>query len=130
MATTYCVNADIDQVFGPTNVTLWADLDNDSNAANILARKDEARNVAYDRINDVIRCTSYTVPLRNQAAAVPGSIKDLEARLAGVWLYEARGCQDFSPKTGAPYHRLAFVRAETRRTLEEIRVGHRIIDAI
>jgi len=130
MATTYCANTDIDQIFGTTNVTLWARLADEDDAATIAARKDEARNVAYDRINDIIRGTTYTVPLANEAGNVPATIKDLEARLAGVWLYEARGCQDFNPKTGAPYHRLAFVRTETRRILEEIRVGHRVIDAI
>ena len=130
MTTTYSTDDQIDDVFGAVNVTSWSDMDNDGNAATITARKDRARVVAKARIDGVLRDTHYGVPPVNSAGTTPVTIVDLEARLAGVWLYESRGVVDFDPKSGAPYHRLSFVRRENRRDLEEIRSGKRKLDAI
>jgi hypothetical protein len=130
MTTTYATDDEIDDVWGATSVTSWADMDNDGNGATITARKDRARVVSKARIDDVLRDTHYTIPAANQAGTTPVTIVDLEARLAGIWLYENRGVIDFNPKTNAPYHRLAFARREARQQLEEIRAGRLKLDAV
>jgi len=130
MTTTYCTDGDIDDAFGNQNVTTWSDLDNDGNAVTIAARKDRARVVSKAKIDDVLRDTHYTLPITNQAGVTPVGIVDLEARLAGIWLYESRGVTDFHPQTGAPYHRLSFVRREAKQQLEEIRAGRLKPDAL
>jgi hypothetical protein len=130
MTTTYATDDEIDDIFGAVNVTSWADMDNDGNGATITARKDRARVVSQARIDNVLRDTHYTVPAVNAAGDTPVTIVDLEARFAGIWLYESRGVIDFSPKTNAPYHRLTFARREARQQLEEIRAGRLKLDAV
>ncbi len=127
---TYCTRANIEAVYGPTNVAKWADLDADENASNITARITLAISVASEEIDDFVRLTQYTIPLATAAAETPVTITNLAATLAGIWLYEARGSQDFDPKTGAPYHRLAFKLEETKQFLEQLRTGDRKIDAL
>ena len=130
MTTTYCSDSDIDNRFGATNVTSWADLDNDGNATTISDRKDRARVVSKDVIDSVLRCTHYNLPAANAAGTTPVLIVELEACLAGVWLYENRGVFDFNPKTNVPYHRLTFARREARQQLEAIRMGRLKLDAV
>ena len=125
---TYCDTDDIDQIFGTTNVTRWADLDCDANATKIANRKTQAIVVACEEIDDYLRNTPYRIPAQTAAAATPASIAELAATLAGIWLYEARGAQDF--QEGKPYHRYAFKRTWARRVLAEIADGTRKIDAI
>jgi len=125
----YCAEADIKQVFGTTNVDKWADLDDDANAANIAARIAVAVLVADDEIDDSARCQHWRIPLANAAGTTPRTIINLAATIAGLWLYEARGSNDFHPQTGVPSHRLAWKAKWVRRTLHEIRTGIRKIDA-
>lgn len=127
---TYCTRAQIEAVFGKTNVLLWADLDNDADAAKITARINDAIAVASEDIDDVARCWEYGTPLTTKdTAETPRGIIDLAANLAGIWLYEARGSVDFNERSGAPYHRLAFKLRRSRRILEEIRTGKRKLNA-
>jgi hypothetical protein len=127
---TYCTKADIEQVFGTTNVSKWADLDNDSDATKIANRIAAAIAYASEVIDDVLRCTSYLIPAATAAGATPTTIKDLTAKIAGIWLYEARGSHDFDGNSGQPYHRYAWVRRDCMRTLENIRTGRRKLDAV
>jgi hypothetical protein len=126
---TYCAKADIEQVFGPTNVSKWADLDNDADGTKIASRITAAIAYASEAIDDVLRCTSYQTPVVTASEATPTTIKDLAAKLAGIWLYEARGSHDFDQNSGQPYHRYAWVKRECYRTLEDIRNGRRKLDA-
>lgn len=130
MTSTYSTDDQIEDIFGATNATAWADMDNDGDATKIANRKDRARVVAKARIDDVLRDTAYGVPIQSAAGTVPVTIVDLEARLAGVWLYENRGVVDFDIRSGQPYHRLSFVRRDTQRVLEEIRTGKRKLEAV
>lgn len=125
----YSTEADIKQVFGTTNVDKWADLDDDANASNVAARIAVAVLVADDEIDDAARCMPYRLPLANAAGSTPRTIINLAATIAGLWLYEARGSQDFHPQTGVPSHRLAWKSLWVRRTLRDIRTGIRKIDA-
>jgi hypothetical protein len=125
---TYCTTADINQVFGPTNVTKWADLDNDADAAKIASRITAAIAYASEAIDDVLRCTSYAIPVVNASDTTPITIKDLAAKLAGIWLYEARGYPDVDRESGQPVHRYAWMKKDCEQTLEEIRTGRRKLD--
>ncbi len=125
----YSAEADIKQVFGTTNVDKWSDLDDDANAANMAARIAVAVLVADDEIDDSARSQHYRRPLANAAGSTPRTIINLAATIAGLWLYEARGSQDFHPQTGVPNHRLAWKSKWVQRTLNEIRTGIRKIDA-
>lgn len=126
----YCIRADIEAIFGTSNILVWADMNEDQDAAAITARITLAISVASEEIDDFVRLTQYRIPLVTADDATPVSITNLTATLAGVWLYEARGTVDFDPKSGAPYHRLAFKREEARRFLEQLRTGDRKIDAL
>lgn len=126
---TYSSDADIVSVFGTVPVAAWADPDGAEIAEDIAARKELARTVAYERINEVGRATSYRIPFETAAGETPETIRWLEATLAGIWLYESKGVQDVDKNAGTPYHRLAYIRNECRRTMEEIRTHVRILDA-
>jgi hypothetical protein len=127
---TYSDDSDVEAIFGSTSIDKWADLDGDGDATKITARKLLAREIAYDRINDVARNTHYTIPLQTAAGVTPTSVTNWEATLAGIWLYEASGVSDFDPRSGNPYHRLAYHRTEMRRTLKDFLEGRLKIDAI
>lgn len=127
---TYCARADIEAVFGPSNVLIWADLDEDADASNITARITLAISVASEEIDDAVRLMHYTVPLADASQTTPVTITNLAATMAGIWLYEARGSQDFDEKTGAPYHRLAFRLEWAKRFIEQLRTGDRKISAL
>jgi len=121
MASAYCVRADIEQMFGPVNVTKWADLDNDRDADKIAARIAAMIDDASNEIDDRLRGGSYEIPF----GTAPKTVQLLAARLAGVLLYEARGVEDFESETGKPYHRLQWHRDRVDRVLSQIRSGAR-----
>ena len=95
---TYSTNADIDSIFGPVNVNKWADLDNEGNNELINARKVWARELAEDWINTRLKDGPYTIPLTGDSGTFDKVIVDLEARMAGVFLYDARRIIDTDPE--------------------------------
>lgn len=116
---TYCTQSQIEDVFGIENVKQWSDLDN-SGATN-KDRIERAIEVVSERIDDVVRITNYKIPLADEDAAISVSLSDLAATMAGIWLYEARGSQDFNPQTGEVAHRLEFKRQRAEQMLNDIR---------
>jgi len=124
MASSYCARADIEQIFGRTNVTKSADLDNNDDAEAIAARIDAMIAAASNEINDRLRGGPYRVPITQ----ICETIKLLTAHLAGVMLYEARGIQDFDATSGLPYHRLHWHRTHVDTVLVQIRSGVRRLD--
>jgi len=126
----YCEDADVDKVFGASNVTVWADVDNDQDADKMTARKLWARTVASDEVDDILtRPGTYMAPLKNQAGTVPNSIIHIAAVLSGGWLYEWMGIQDVD-SAGNPIHRLTPLLKWARDKLERIRDGTEKIDAV
>ncbi|MBN2024952.1 MAG: DUF1320 family protein [Pirellulales bacterium] len=121
----YCVRADVENVFGAHNVRKWADVENHGNGAHIGGRIARAIAAATAEIDDRLRGGPYLVPI----ATVPTTIRQLAARLAGVWLYESRGIEDFDEVTGRAIHRLAWHREHVDRVLKEIMAGGRRLDA-
>lgn len=132
MTTYYCQRSDVEAVFGPSNVLKWADIENDGDVDAIAARVASAIAWATEEINDKLRGGPYTIPLTglSVAPALPTTVVDLTANLAGVWLYESRGVQDFSEETGTPYHRLQWNRKRAYDAMKEIRAGQRQIDCV
>jgi len=117
---TYCTKSNIEDVFGIQNVIAWSNLDNTTLTAD-TDRIARAIAVASERIDDVARVLNYAIPLLTASDATPVTVTDLAATLAGIWLYEARGSQDYNPETGDVVHRLEFKRQRAERTLEELR---------
>ena len=108
-------------IFGPPNVSTWADLHHESDSDVITARVARAIAWATTEINDRLRGGPYEIPLPLTAA---NTIVDLCATLAGVWLYRSRGTDDESEIDKYKWH---WDRVET--TLSEIRAGKRRLNA-
>lgn len=116
----YCNRSDIEALFGAVNVKKWADLDNTEVEAPITARVATAIEYAQATIDDRLRGGRYTIPL---AEPPPTTVVDTAARLAGFWLYDARGVQDFNEVTGQPISRLLGHYKKAIQTLTDIRRG-------
>ena len=90
----YSVRADTEQIFGATNVSKWADLDNDEDSDNIASRITWAIGLAHAQINARLKGCRYTVPFTLVNSAYDEIIIDLSARLTGVLLYDNRKLVD------------------------------------
>lgn len=117
----YCTRSDIETRFGAANVRKWADLDNSNDDTTISDRIDAAiQSVQDSQIDPALRCGPYTMPMSDP---VDPLITDIAARLAGVWLYEARGVEDINEITGQPNHRLAWAKKDALRMLAMVQSG-------
>jgi phage gp36-like protein len=121
----YCQQSDIENVFGAANIAKWADMDNTGDPVEIASRIAAAIAWATAEIEDRLRGGPYLIPL----TATPPTIVNLCAQLAGVWLYESRGVQEFNVETGEPCHRLQWNRRAAETALAEIRAGKRRLDS-
>ena len=124
---TYCTKSQIEDIFGATSIADFADIDNDESAVTIAARIARAIAVASEQVDDAMRQSVYTLPLTSSADATPLVIVDIAAKLAGCWLYEARGIENFQ---GQPVNQLATVKETALKDLAEIAAGTRRIDAL
>jgi hypothetical protein len=117
----YCKRSDIENVFGPHNVSAWSDIENRSDPAFIASRIAWAIQAATNEINDRLRGGAYELPF----APIPETIRTVAATLAGVMLYESRGIEDVEESTGKPLHKLHWHRNRVEKILTEIRSGIR-----
>ena len=90
---TYISKADVEALFGTSNVAKWSNLDNDDAQTN-EARIDDAIDYAEGLIDDRLRDSKYAVPLVGNSTNALRTIKNVAAQLAGWWLYRARGLRD------------------------------------
>jgi len=125
----YSVRTDLDNVFGKNNIDSWADLDADEDAAKITARIAAAIVTADDMIDSCMRNGPYPLPLVDQAAATPIVIRDVSSKLAGVWLYEARGVIDMTPD-GIAVHRLQWHKRSAKDILRDLIAGKLRLDSV
>ena len=86
----YIVQADIESYFGVGNVARWSQLDADTTTAD-TDRIAAAIVWAESDINDRFRTSRYIVPF---TGTIPQKITEWAAKLAGLWMYEARGFLD------------------------------------
>lgn len=126
----YIAQANIESKFGKNNVAIWADLDNTQVEADITARIVTAITFADEMVDNILRHARYTLPITNTSGFTPKIIVDVVASLAGVWLYENRGVQDFDPESGKPQHRLHWTKADAHETLRKLRMGQIELDAV
>jgi hypothetical protein len=120
----YCDRADIEDQFGIENVGKWADLENHGDDGLIEARIDAAIQWATNEVDDRLRGGPYEVPI----ASPTHTMVAVTATLAGVWLYEARGVQDFDEASGKPTHKLAWAKDRAEKILTDVRAGKRRLD--
>ena len=122
----YCIRADVENVFGVSNVASWALLStNDPNSAAGLA--EIANRIQLEiqtqtaEIDDHLREGGYTLPLVVNESTI--SVVRLCATLVGVALYENRGTIDYNHETGRVEHRYQFKKDWANKRLDEIRSG-------
>jgi galactitol-specific phosphotransferase system IIB component len=127
MSSSYCTQANIETVYGANNVAKWADIDNDANATTKSTRITYAIDVASEEIDDVLRTSPVRIPIVTAAGATPKTIEHIAAVLAGLWLYEGRGAEDYN-RQGTIRHGHAWRRVWARRYLEDIASGKRALD--
>jgi len=122
-ANTYCVTADLEQVWGSTNVEKWSDLDNDKDAVKMLSRQALACRMAYVIVNDYMADSRYAVPLLDKGTTTtPLAVQNVAAVFAGVWLYNNRGVHDTGlSKRGL--HRLSYNEGRAWAKLRAVRAG-------
>jgi len=129
--TAYADEDDMNDIFGSCNVQKWADLDNDQDTAKITARINRALLATASMINSRLSSCGFTIPLvAEDGAENPYILVDLNASLAGIWLYEHRGIDDFDPKTGRTVHRLIYLKEQAMATLEGMCSGIYDIGAV
>jgi len=85
----YITQANVENIFGTSNIQMWSQLDNDSDVVD-TARIDIAISYAEERVNNKFRGNRYCIPF----SSVPMEIEEWCAKLAGIWLYQSRGQQD------------------------------------
>lgn len=125
----YCTQSDMEHAFGTNSIDSWADLDGD--ATKKATRITEAIAIADEEIDGVLRGTQFSnqLAIASAAGATPTLIKYISVVLAAVWLYDGQGCRD-RDKDGRPFHNLEFRRQWARETLEKIRSGQIVLDAV
>ncbi len=121
----YAERTDVEQIFGASNVSKWADVDNDQNAEKIEARIAWAIGLSEEKLNNRLRGGPYTVPFGGDA--IPAEIVDAAARLAGVLLYDSRGVTDFDPN-GKPMHQLSAHRDMVDKFIAEVHANRVTLD--
>lgn len=126
----YLTRADIESKFGKKNIAVWADLDNDQVENDIAARITAAIAFADESVDNALRFGRYALPITDASGVTPRVIVDIAASMAGVWLYENRGVQDFDPDTGKPQHRLHWQKIDARKTLTHLRMGQIELNAV
>jgi phage gp36-like protein len=122
----YSTTADIQAIYGETNVALWSNLENvsisDGTPTLDSARVASAIAYADSVINDRFRGRRYAVPF----SPVPVAVTNWSATIAGVWLYRRRGMA-----TGADTdetNRYAGMEANALREMDLYLAGSRRLD--
>lgn len=117
----YATQTDVENIFGASAVSKWADRDGDGDSVKKAARIAASLAFADNFINDFLRGGPVSIPITT--TPTPGTIVDVAARLAGVWLYEGRGIEDIDPNLSQPFHRLAMHRRDAHSALRAIKAG-------
>ena len=86
---TYSNQANMELVYGSSNICGWADLDNDQDMSKILLRITWSLETVYSLLNDRLREGPYTLPFIASPSS-PTVIEYLSSLWAGVLLYNSR----------------------------------------
>lgn len=120
----YCTRANIETAIGATNTAKYADLDNDQDAAKILARITVVIADVTATIDDRLRGGPHTVPFDT----TPTMIRRIAERLSAAQLYESRGAKDVDPETGQAVHIYEGMKNDALSDLRAIRDGSLLLD--
>ena len=120
MASQYCTRDQLEIQFGSLNVSKWADLSNNCNAAEIAAKITDAIETASEWINDRLRDKGYTVPI---SQPYPQTIMHICRLRAGYELYAARGIEDFTGEGFDSTNKMMSARNEAINLLNQILSG-------
>lgn len=82
----YCTRGDVERRWGINNVKIWADIENDGDAAKIATQISWAILSASSRINDDLSTSGYSLPFD----PLPNVVRRYAAVLAGIELYNTR----------------------------------------
>jgi len=115
----YAARSDVEDVFGVSNVSTWADLDNDEDSDKITARITRALTWAEAYIDGRLLNGPYGIPF----SSAPTVITDATATFAGVWLYEGRGVDDYDASKGKQSHNLQWHRQRAEDVLNKVLDG-------
>lgn len=131
----YATRTDVELEYGSSNVEKWADANNNKDAGEISARVAWALAKAKRFIDDKLRGSVYSVPFDDLTFDVdkvtvlttpPGTIRELTATLAGVYLYQSpRGIADGD----AVNEQINGLKDEVIEKLNFILSGHLRLDA-
>jgi phage gp36-like protein len=89
----YAAQTDIENVFGPYNVSRWSDMDNTNNPpVPNIQRIQAALDFSSADINNYFRDGPYQLPLSPSSDGQ--TLTFWSAVIAGVWLYNSRGQRD------------------------------------
>lgn len=95
--TTYGTREGIEGIYGTTDVSAYADVNDNQDADDIAAQIDRARRAMYNRINLALAKAGLTAPATSDNFSQFDILADVENELAGVWLYFKRGKNDNDP---------------------------------
>ena len=120
----YCTRADIEVLFGIANVQQWANLESgDVTDPAVLTAIAARIALAIADGQALVDARLLSGPYEVPFVTVPRIIAKINARLAGVDLYESRGVQDYDEVSGKPHHRLAWHAARAEQDLRDILIG-------
>ncbi len=99
-------------------------------SAKITARITRSITEAMADVDSHMKGGPYTVPLAKSDSSIPTVITRITTKIAGVWLYENRGVNDYDAEKRTAKHRLSFHKEEAYRTMLELRARTQVIDAV
>lgn len=117
----YATRADVELLYGPTNVQNWADLQNDRDPGYIDQRVAWALTLATSQVNGMLKFGPHLIPFEEPLDPM---VVDMTARLAGVLLYESRDPADGDEKPGA----MARQRNAVDKLVRRIRAGQIVLN--
>lgn len=123
----YCSREDIEAIFGAKNLSVWADIESESDSELIASRITRAIDVADAEVDSVLAGGPLRVPVALTPDDTPAIIREAAATLAGVYLYESRGAQSIDVQSGSPVHPYLFKRMWALSVLTDLRDGKRRI---
>ena len=115
-----CTRGDVEQVFGTVSVATWADLNNTGDADDIAARINYRIAMADNYVRSVLASGPWNMP--EPGDIIPAILAYNVAALTGVYLYEARGIQDYNA-AGHAQHQLSYHKKNVEDFLKGVLVG-------
>ncbi len=123
----YITQADIESVFGVSNVARWSQLDPDTTGAD-TSRIAAAIAYAEETVQDRLRGGLYAVPFVASGSSFPASLKTWIAQIAGSWLYKSRGMLDSPSGEEQDRNRITVQERDAMRGINAVLAGQRSLE--